>query len=82
MWRSYDEPGGIEDQLRAAARTYPGVTKLVKLGTTNQGRDILALKVTQGARGQKDGSPARGDLQRHPARPRVDRDRGDRRLMN
>lgn len=56
VWRSYDEPGGLEDQLRAAASNYPGVTKLVKLGTTYQGRDILALKVTQGARGQKDGS--------------------------
>lgn len=56
VWRSYDEPGGIRDQLVTASKTYPGVTKLVKLGTTYQGRDILALKVTQGARGQKDGS--------------------------
>ena len=56
VWRSYDEPGGHRDQLVAAAKAYPGVTKLVKLGTTYQGRDILALKVTQGARGQKDGS--------------------------
>src|SRR5687767_6403251 len=56
VWRSYDEPGGHRDQLIAAAQTYPGVTKLVKLGTTHQGRDILALKVTQGARGIKDGS--------------------------
>ncbi|QIK74360.1 M14 family metallopeptidase [Nocardioides piscis] len=56
VWRSYDEPGGFRDQLVAASKTYPGVTKLVKLGTTYQGRDILALKVTQGARGRKDGS--------------------------
>ncbi|MFC7360934.1 M14 family metallopeptidase [Nocardioides astragali] len=56
VWRSYDEPGGHRDQLVAAARAYPGVTKLVNLGTTHQGRDILALKVTQGARGIKDGS--------------------------
>jgi hypothetical protein len=56
VWRSYDEPGGYRDQLVAASKTYPGVTKLVKLGTTYQGRDILALKVTQGARGIKDGS--------------------------
>lgn len=56
VWKSYDEPGGYRDQLLAAAATYPGVTKLVKLGTTYQGRDILALKVTQGARGIKDGS--------------------------
>lgn len=56
VWRSYDEAGGFRDQLVEAAKTYPGVTKLVKLGTTYQGRDILALKVTQGARGIKDGS--------------------------
>jgi murein tripeptide amidase MpaA len=56
VWKSYDEPGGYRDQLVTAAKTYPGVTKLVNLGTTHQGRDILALKMTQGARGQKDGS--------------------------
>ena len=56
VWKSYDEPGGYHDQLTTIARDYPGVTKLVKLGTTYQGRDILALKMTQGARGQKDGS--------------------------
>jgi Zinc carboxypeptidase len=37
------------------SRKYPGVTKLVKIGTTLKGREILALKVTQGARGQRDG---------------------------
>jgi hypothetical protein len=56
VWKSYDEPGGYHDQLTTIARDHPGVTKLVKLGTTYQGRDILALKMTQGARGQKDGS--------------------------
>jgi hypothetical protein len=56
VWKSYDEPGGYHDQLTAVARDYPGVTKLVNLGTTYQGRDILALKMTAGARGQKDGS--------------------------
>lgn len=56
VWKSWDEPGGHRDQVVAAAETYPGVTKLVKLGTTYQGRDILALKVTQGAKGIKDGS--------------------------
>jgi murein tripeptide amidase MpaA len=55
VWRSYDEPGGYRDQLHELANTYPGVTKLVRIGTTLQGREILALKVTQGARGQRDG---------------------------
>ncbi len=68
VWRSYDEPGGHRDQLIAASKAYPGVTKLVKLGTTYQGRDILALKVTQGARGHQGRLPAGGHLQLHPAR--------------
>ncbi len=55
VWRSYDEPGGYRDQMHELANNYPGVTKLVRIGTTLQGREILALKVTQGARGQRDG---------------------------
>ena len=55
VWKSYDEPGGYRDQMHALASKYPGVTKLVRIGTTLQGREILALKVTQGARGQRDG---------------------------
>ena len=56
VWRSYDEPGGIRDQMYELARKNPQLTKLVKIGTTLKGREILALKVTQGARGQRDGS--------------------------
>src|SRR6185436_7228792 len=56
VWRSYDEPGGIRDQMYALAHDFPQVTKLVKIGTTGQGREILALKVTQGARDKPDGS--------------------------
>ena len=56
VWRSYDEPGGIRDQMYALARNYPQVTKLVQIGTTIKGREILALKVTQGARDKPDGS--------------------------
>ena len=56
VWRSYDEPGGYRDQMYALAHDFPQVTKLVKIGTTAQGREILALKVTQGARDKPDGS--------------------------
>jgi hypothetical protein len=56
VWRSWDEPGGIRDQLVQAAANNPQVAKLVKIGTTVQGRDILALKLTQGANGIADGS--------------------------
>src|SRR4051794_22577063 len=56
VWRSYDEPGGYRDQMHALAAKYPQVTKLVRIGTTLKGREILALKVTQGARDKPDGS--------------------------
>lgn len=56
VWRSFDEPGGIRDELYRIAKDNPQLVKLVVLGRTHQGREIIALKVTQGARGQKDGS--------------------------
>jgi hypothetical protein len=56
VWRSWDEAGGIRDEMYALARNNPQLVKLVRLGTTLQGREILALKLTQGARGQADGS--------------------------
>jgi Zinc carboxypeptidase len=56
VWRSWDEPGGFRDQMYAVARENPQIAKLVRLGTTIQGREILAIKLTQGARGKKDGS--------------------------
>src|SRR5918992_2004901 len=56
VWRSWDEPGGIRDQMYAVARNNPQLAKLGRLGTTLQGREILAVKLTQGARGQADGS--------------------------
>ena len=53
VFRSYDEPGGIEDQVRAIASRPQnrGFTKLYDIGDTIQGRDILAIRMTQGARG-------------------------------
>jgi hypothetical protein len=56
VWRSFDEPGGIRDQLYAAARRNPQLVKLEVLGHTEQGREIIAVKLTQGARGVPDGS--------------------------
>jgi hypothetical protein len=54
VWRSYDEPGGIRDEMYALARNNPQLVKLVVLGHTANGREIIALKVTQGARGTPD----------------------------
>src|SRR6266498_3630833 len=55
VWRSWDQPGGIRDELYAIARDNPSLVKLEVLGHTYQGREIIALKVTEGARGLKDG---------------------------
>ena len=56
VWRSWDEPGGIRDELYNINKKYSGFVKLVVLGHTYQGREIIALKVTQGAKGRPDGS--------------------------
>jgi Zinc carboxypeptidase len=58
VWRSWDEPGGIRDELYKVARDNRHVTKLVTLGRTLQGREILALKVTDDARDVRDGKRA------------------------
>ena len=55
VWRSWDEPGGFRDQMHAAARDHRGIVELVQLGTTYQGRELLALRLTAGARGVPDG---------------------------
>jgi hypothetical protein len=55
VWRSYDEPGGFRDQMYAAARNNPKIAKLEVIGRTVQGREILALKLTDNARNVKDG---------------------------
>ena len=55
VWRSYDEPGGFRDQMYEAARENPRIAKLVRIGRTIQGREILALKLTHNARWTRDG---------------------------
>ncbi|HSK16648.1 MAG TPA: M14 family zinc carboxypeptidase [Gaiellaceae bacterium] len=55
VWRSWDEPGGIRDELYELARKNPQLVKLEVLGHSPQGREYVALKVTQGARGKRDG---------------------------
>ncbi len=56
VWRSWDEPGGIRDELYEIADEHPNLVKLEVLGTTEQGREIIALKVTKDANKRKDGS--------------------------
>ena len=72
VFRSYSEPGGIRDELVATAARFPQLAKLVTIGTTVQGKPILAVKVTKNARHAAGRRAPRGALRRRPARPRVD----------
>ncbi len=58
VWRSFDEPGGIEDQIRALADDprNGSFLRLFDLGDSHQGRDILALRLTVGAQNVPVGS--------------------------
>ena len=56
VYRSWDEPGGIRDELYRVARRNPDIVKLKVIGHTIQGREIIALKVTKNAREHRDGS--------------------------
>jgi hypothetical protein len=56
VYRSWDEPGGIRDELYRVARRNPRIVKLRVLGHSVQGREIIGLKVTRGAPRLRDGS--------------------------
>jgi hypothetical protein len=56
VYRSWDEPGGIRDELYRVAKRNPQLVKLEVLGETHQGRELIALKLTQGARDVPDGT--------------------------
>ena len=55
VYRSYSEPGGIKDEMTSLAAQYRGLAKLVVIGKSGQGQDIVALKVTEDARNVRDG---------------------------
>src|SRR3954454_14723712 len=55
VWRSYSEPGGIADEMRALAAANPEVMKLENLGTTQLGKPIIAIKMTADARNVREG---------------------------
>ena len=56
VFRSYSEPFGIKDEMTTLAAQYRGLAKLVVIGQSGQGQDIVALKVTRNARNVRDGS--------------------------
>jgi hypothetical protein len=56
VWRSWDEPGGIRDELYQIAQRNPSLVRLEVVGHSLQGREIIALKVTKNAGTIADGS--------------------------
>jgi Zinc carboxypeptidase len=56
FWRSWDEPGGIRDELYEIAKKNPSLVKLEVIGHSLQGREIIALKVTRNANQLADGA--------------------------
>ena len=55
VFRTYSEPGGIKDEMTSIAAANRGLAKLVVIGKSGQGQDIVALKVTKDARNVRDG---------------------------
>jgi hypothetical protein len=56
VWRDYDGPDGLRAYLYDIAHDNPQIAKLEVIGHSGRGREILALKLTQGARDEVDGS--------------------------
>ncbi|MGT2527799.1 M14 family zinc carboxypeptidase [Streptomyces nojiriensis] len=56
VFRPYSGKGGLQEEILRTAQENPGLTKVVSIGKTLQGKDILALKVTKNAGKTKDGA--------------------------
>ncbi|MFJ9341186.1 M14 family zinc carboxypeptidase [Streptomyces sp. NPDC101733] len=55
VFRPYSGKGGLQEEILRTAQENPGLTKVVSIGKTVQGKDILALKVTKDAKKSRDG---------------------------
>ncbi|MFF5702562.1 M14 family zinc carboxypeptidase [Streptomyces sp. NPDC012794] len=55
VFRPYSGKGGLREEILRTAQENPALTKVVSIGRTVQGKDILALKVTKDARRTEDG---------------------------
>ncbi|MER6350127.1 M14 family zinc carboxypeptidase [Streptomyces sp. NPDC001595] len=56
VYRPYSGPGNIKEEIVRTGQEHPGLTKVVSIGKTVRGQDILALKLTRNARKSEDGS--------------------------
>ncbi len=56
VFRPYSGAGNLQEEILRTAQQNPALTKVVSIGKTLQGQDILALKLTKGAKKTKDGA--------------------------
>ncbi|MEV0257084.1 M14 family zinc carboxypeptidase [Streptomyces sp. NPDC050732] len=56
VYRPYSGKGGLQEEIVRTGQAHPGLTKVVSIGKTIQGKDILALKLSKNAKKSKDGS--------------------------
>ncbi|KDN80245.1 peptidase M14 [Streptomyces olindensis] len=56
VFRPYSGGNGLKQEILRTAQQHPDLTKVVSIGKTVRGQDILALKLTKGAKKTKDGS--------------------------
>ncbi len=56
VYRPYTGPGGIRAELQTTVAEFPGLTRLVNIGTTLQDKPIFAVKVTKNAKQVRDGA--------------------------
>jgi hypothetical protein len=55
VWRKYLGEGGLKEDFEQAASEHPRIAKLISIGKTVNGTDIVALKISKNARKQRDG---------------------------
>ncbi|MFE4060546.1 M14 family metallopeptidase, partial [Streptomyces sp. NPDC059096] len=56
VFRPYSGAGNLQEEIVATGQANPRIAKVVSLGKTLRGQDILALKLSKGARTTKDGA--------------------------
>ncbi|MGW6904047.1 M14 family zinc carboxypeptidase [Streptomyces sp. NPDC054940] len=56
VYRPYSGSGGLKEEIVRTGQENPGLTKVVSIGKTINGQDILALKLTKNAKKTKDGA--------------------------
>ncbi|MGW0657047.1 M14 family metallopeptidase, partial [Streptomyces umbrinus] len=56
VYRPYSGKGNLQEEILRTGQQNPSLTKVVSIGKTLQGQDILALKLSKGAKTTKDGA--------------------------